>query len=120
MKKRELEMFRRILQQQLAELTQKSNAMIADLMNSTVQTADPNDQATFDFDRDFTLRILSRENQLIRKIKKAMQKIEDHTFGVCEICDEDIPIERLKLRPVAELCIDCKTYQEKLERLTCE
>jgi RNA polymerase-binding transcription factor DksA len=41
-------------------------------------------------------------------------------FQICEVCGEEIDIERLKLRPVTELCIGCKIYQEKLEKLACE
>ena len=71
-------------------------------------------------ERDFTLRMLDRENKLIIKIKKVLGKIEDQTFGICEVCGEEIDSERLRLRPVTELCIGCKTYQERLEKLTCE
>ncbi|MCH8883130.1 MAG: TraR/DksA C4-type zinc finger protein, partial [SAR324 cluster bacterium] len=38
------------------------------------------------------------------------------TFGVCESCGEKIGVERLKARPVAELCIECKVEQERNER----
>jgi hypothetical protein len=51
------------------------------------------------------------------KIKKTLQKIEDQTFGICEVCGEEIDMERLKLRPVTGLCIDYKSHQEKLEKL---
>ena len=120
MKKREVAFFRKMLQQQLEELTQKSDAAIAGLLNSTDTSADPLDRTSLELERDFTLRMLDRENKLIVKIKKALGKIEDHTFGICEICGDEIDIERLKLRPVTELCIGCKTHRERLEKLTCE
>jgi DnaK suppressor protein len=120
MKKRELEFFRKLLREQLRELTEKSDATIAGLLNSTVASADPLDRTSLELERDFTLRLLDRESKLILKIKKALEKIEDQTFGICEICGEEIQIERLKLRPVTELCIACKTHQERLEKLTCE
>jgi RNA polymerase-binding transcription factor len=120
MKKRELEFFRKMLKQQLLELTQKSDAAIAGLLESTITSADPLDRTSLELERDFTLRMLDRENKLILKIKKGLEKIEDQTFGICEVCGEEIDIERLKLRPVTELCIGCKTHQERLEKLTCE
>ncbi len=46
----------------------------------------------------------------------ALEKIEDGIYGECESCGEDIGMKRLEARPVAELCIDCKSEQEKLER----
>ena len=120
MKKKELEFFRKMLKQQLEELTQRSDATIAGLLDSTVNSADPLDRTSLELERDFTLRMLDRENKLIIKIKKALGKIEDQTFGICEVCGEGIDIERLRLRPVTELCIGCKIHQEKLEKLTCE
>ena len=119
MKKRQLAFFRNMLQEQLEELTQKSDATIARLLNSTVESADPLDRTSLELERDLTLHMLDRENKLILKIKKTLQKIEDRTFGICEGCDEEIDIERLKSRPVTELCIECKTHQEKLEKLNC-
>jgi DnaK suppressor protein len=120
MKKKEREFFRKMLKRQLEDLTRKSDIALAGLLDSTVHAADPLDQASAQLERDLALRMLDRENKLILKIKKALEKIEDESFGICEGCGEDIDIERLKLRPVAEFCIGCKTHQEKLEKLTCE
>jgi RNA polymerase-binding transcription factor DksA len=64
MRKRELEFFRKILKQQLEELTRKSDASIAGLLNSTVTSADPLDRTSLELERDFTLRMLDRENKL--------------------------------------------------------
>jgi len=120
MKKREMEFFRKMLKQQLKELTEKSDAAIAGLLDSTVTSADPLDRTSLELERDFTLRMLDRENKLMLKIKKALAKVEDRTFGICEVCGEEIDIERLKSRPVTALCIGCKTHQERIEKLTCE
>jgi DnaK suppressor protein len=57
-----------------------------------------------------------RERKLIVKIKKALERIENGTFGICERCGEDISIKRLTARPVTTLCIDCKTKEEALEK----
>jgi DnaK suppressor protein len=63
------------------------------------------------------LRIRDRERRLINKIKEALERIENGTFGICEMCEEDISEARLKARPVTTLCIDCKIEQEKNEKL---
>lgn len=119
MTKKELELFRKMLTQRLDELTQKSDTAIAGLLNSTVNSADPLDQASLGAERDYAIRVLRRENQLIMKIKKALRKIEDRTLGICEVCGEEIGVDRLKSRPVTELCIGCKINQENHEKLTC-
>jgi DnaK suppressor protein len=62
------------------------------------------------------LRIRDRENKLIKKIKKALDRIENGTFGICEKCGEDISVKRLKARPVTTHCIDCKTKEEAFEK----
>jgi DnaK suppressor protein len=77
---------------------------------------DPPDRASLEADRNFMLRIRDRENKLIKKIKKALDRIENGTFGVCEKCGEDISVKRLKARPVTTLCIDCKTKEEAFEK----
>ena len=62
------------------------------------------------------LRIRDRERKLISKIDKALDRIEDGTFGICEECGEEITEGRLKARPVTTFCIGCKEEQEKLEK----
>jgi DnaK suppressor protein len=68
-------------------------------------------------DRAFTLRIRDRERRLIKKIRQALDRIEDGSFGVCEDCGEQIGVPRLKARPVTKLCINCKSKQEEDESL---
>jgi DnaK suppressor protein len=77
---------------------------------------DPTDRASLESDRNFMLRMKDRERKLIVKIKKALERIENGTFGICERCGEDISIKRLTARPVTTLCIDCKTKEEALEK----
>ena len=67
-------------------------------------------------DRNFMLRIRDREYKLIKKIKEALARLENDTYGVCEECGEDISVPRLKARPVTTLCIDCKAKEEALEK----
>jgi DnaK suppressor protein len=83
----------------------------------TTNFPDPNDRATQESDRSFELRIRDRERKLINKIKEALERIEEGTFGVCEMCEEEIGEARLKARPVTTLCIDCKMEQERKEKL---
>ncbi len=77
---------------------------------------DPNDRATLESDRNFVLRIRDRERKLITKIDKALDRIADGSFGICEECGEEISEGRLKARPVTTLCIKCKQEQEKQEK----
>ena len=66
----------------------------------------------------FTGRLREREQGLLAKVDTALRKIADGEYGECVNCGEDIGVKRLRARLVAELCIDCKSEQEKLERRT--
>jgi DnaK suppressor protein len=120
MKKKELDFFRVTLKKQLEQLARKSEGSIAVLLDATVASADPLDRAALESERELAVHMMERDKKLMVKIKKALQKIDDRTYGVCEECDEDIDIARLKLRPVTELCITCKKQQERMEKLTCD
>ena len=77
---------------------------------------DPSDRASMEADLGFELRLRGRESKLVAKIEAALQRIKDGTYGVCSRCGKDISRQRLEARPVTELCIDCKTLQEKHEK----
>jgi DnaK suppressor protein len=86
-------------------------------MHSKEETfPDPTDRASLESDRNFMLRIRDRENKLIKKIRKALERIEEGTFGLCETCGEEIGIERIRARPVTTQCIACKTKAEAREK----
>ena len=78
---------------------------------------DLGDQASAETDRNFLLRLRGREQRLINKIEEAMERINAGTFGICDSCGSEITFARLWARPVATLCIDCKTEQEEEERM---
>jgi DnaK suppressor protein len=75
------------------------------------------DQASAEIDRNFMLRLKGRERQLLKKIDESIEKINSGTYGICEICGEEINIKRLEARPVTTMCIECKTEQEEEEKL---
>lgn len=73
------------------------------------------DQASSEYAQSMVFRLRDREKFLLRKIEKALARIEDGTFGTCERCEESISAKRLEARPVTTLCIRCKEEQEKKE-----
>lgn len=115
MEEKELEFFKELLNTQLEELLNRAGYTVAGLREEMDSCADLTDRASFEIDRTFMLRIRNRESKLIKKIKKALERIEDGIFGICERCDEEISIKRLEARPVTTLCIKCKTKEEKIE-----
>ncbi len=75
------------------------------------------DQASAEIDRNFTLRLRDRERKLLKKIEEALDQIDNGSYGICEICGQEISLKRLEARPVTTMCIDCKTEQEEEEKL---
>lgn len=116
MKKKDIEYFRELLTKRLEDLLAQADNTVSGMTTPKGNFPDPTDRATLESDRNFMLRIRDRESKLIKKIKKALERIENGTFGICETCGEDISIERLKARPVTTQCIDCKTKEEAFEK----
>ncbi len=77
---------------------------------------DPTDRASLETDRNFLLRVKDRERKLISKVDEALKRIDDGTYGVCELCGESISTKRLEVRPVTTCCIECKTEEEENEK----
>ena len=117
MKPEKLEFFRYMLKQKINELLDDAEKTVSEMTNGKENYPDPNDRASLESDRNFELRIRDRERKLIAKMQEAIKRIDDGTFGVCEVCGGPISEKRLVARPVTTLCIDCKTKQEKLEKL---
>jgi len=105
-----------LLLQQLEDYTRRGDDAVSGMKEEDNFYADPLDRASSETVRDFSLRIKDRESQLIKKIKNALEKIEEGTYGICETCEEEISFDRLKARPVAMHCIECKTKSEYLEK----
>lgn len=118
LQREDFEYFKDLLLQQLDELLAHAQKTVAQLIRNEAFSADILDQASSDIDCNYTLRICDRESRLIKKIKTALQKIEEGTFGICESCDEPIGIGRLKARPVTAYCIRCKTQMEAFEKVS--
>jgi DnaK suppressor protein len=112
-----LEFFRCLLQEEMRLLLEEAGKTVSEMTADNTNFPDPNDRATQECDRTFELRIRDRERRLINKIREALQRIDEGSFGTCEVCGDEITEARLKARPVTTLCIDCKIEQEKKEKL---
>lgn len=117
MEEGKLEYFRGVLLEEMRLLLEDAGKTVSEMTSDTTNFPDPNDRATQESDRSFELRIRDRERKLINKIKEALDRIDEGTFGVCDTCGEEIGEGRLKARPVTTLCIDCKMEQERREKL---
>ena len=109
--------FKILLQQQLDELVQDAGKTVSEMTEEKTNFPDPTDRASLESDRNFELRIRERELKLSNKIRQALDRIKKESYGLCESCEEEIGLERLRARPVTTLCIDCKTEEERQEQI---
>ncbi len=103
-------------------LTMKKE-LLTDL-DERIKTSDVSDQrvigdifddADLEQSREFNLLLNTREKQKIKQIEQALLKLENGEYGICENCEDDIPVGRLKAMPFASLCVKCKSEQESIE-----
>ena len=116
MKKKVLDFFKKYLENRLQELLSQADDTVSGMTSANENFPDPTDRASLEADRNFLLRIRDRESKLIKKIKQALDRIENGTYGICESCGEEISVKRLKARPVTTQCIECKAKEEALEK----
>ena len=116
MEKEQLRQFEEQLKAMKGEIISDVEQTLTEMTSQHGNIPDPNDRATIESDREFELRLRSRERKLLDKIEMAIGRIDNGTYGVCAECEEPIGIKRLQARPVATYCIDCKLEQERRER----
>jgi DnaK suppressor protein len=105
------------LQRERAELLQ---AVAARPLSEGIEVAlcpDLSDQASAEIDQHFTLRLKERERNLLKQIDDALDRLATERYGICEDCAKEIPVPRLKVRPMATHCVECKTLQEEREKI---
>lgn len=71
------------------------------------------DEGTDDFGRTINLEISNRESIILRQVERALEKIDEGTYGLCDITGKDIPVKRLEAIPYATMTVDA---QEKFEK----
>ena len=77
------------------------------------QPGDEADLASEDAEVSLETRLMDRDAKLLREVERALEKVQDGLYGLCEGTDEPIGYARLKLRPWTRYSV---TYKEELER----
>ena len=112
------------LQGQRVVLLEKRERILG-LMRSAEQNSDPDelrvademDLSSVGYDQAFEYRLRDRDATLIKKIDKAMRRIDAGEYNFCEECEAVIGAQRLIARPETDLCIQCKEKQEHVEKM---
>lgn len=116
LKKSEIAKFKKRLedmQYQLTKTLRGSTAEIKKPDEATGYSQHQADQGTDDFDRTISLEVTGKEYEILRQIERALEKIRDDTYGICDVTGEPIPPARLDAVPYATMTVQA---QDKMER----
>ncbi len=114
---RQREYFRRKLLAWRDDLLRGSDETKSHLKTGGLHEADIADRAALETDTSIELRTRDRERKLVAKIDEALRRIEDGTYGFCEMTREPIGLKRLEAMPTATLSVDAQERHERMERV---
>ena len=112
-----IEEIKNILLAERKRLMSEAVKTLSGLHSATESLPDFSDRSSLEMEQGFLLKLRERERKFIQKIDEALDRIEDGSFGKCEDCKRDIGIKRIKARPTVTMCIECKTEEERKEKL---
>lgn len=116
LKKNEIAKFKKRLEEMRAQLSNSLKGTTAEVKTpdeATGYSQHQADQGTDDFDRTISLEVTTREYGILRQIERALEKIDDGTYGKCDVTGEEIPLARLEAVPYATMTVKA---QEQLEK----
>lgn len=117
LKKADIERFKKRLEEMRAQMTN----LIRDTSEDTKRASDETkgysqhqaDEGTDDFNRTVSLAVTSKEFGVLRQIERALDKIDEGTYGICDITGEEIPLARLEAIPYATMTVKAQERMEK-------
>lgn len=114
--KAQLEKFKKRLIELRSQITQTLNVTTRDVKRpdeATGYSQHQADQGTDDFDRTISLSLTTKEFELLRQIDRALEKIDESSYGICDVSGEEIPIARLEAIPYATMTVKAQSKFEK-------
>ena len=90
-----------------------SENIIPETLIASTEIGDLIDQAGDERDRELSLLLSGRDKEKLAAIDEALEKLEEGTYGICEECGDKIGPGRLKVMPLARLCVNCQSKMEK-------
>ncbi|MDI6786155.1 MAG: TraR/DksA C4-type zinc finger protein [bacterium] len=102
-----------IKEMQIMEQDNLRNSMQSVSGNLSAYSQHMAETAADSFEREKNIGLLSTVNSMIKEINDALCKINNNSYGICEICNQEISFIRLEAIPYARHCINCKRNMEK-------
>lgn len=117
MNDRQTEYFRDKLQTWKAQILEQNKDTIEEMKMDARNIPDVADRASEETDRALELRTRDRQRKLVSKIDAALRRIDDGSYGYCEVTGEPISLKRLDARPIATLSLEAQERHERRERV---
>lgn len=98
---------------QLSHALKEATAEVKDAGDSKGYSQHQADEGTDDFGRTIDLEISNKESLILRQVERALEKLDEGTYGVCDITGKEIPIKRLEAIPYATMTVEAQDKFEK-------
>ncbi len=116
MNQRQQDYFRMLLLDWKKSIHDAAGQTLQSLQDGPIREPDLNDRASSETDWGIELRTRDRQRKLISKIDSALRRIDDGSYGYCEVTGEPIGLRRLEARPTATLSLEAQERHERKER----
>ncbi|WP_345991520.1 RNA polymerase-binding protein DksA [Sulfurimonas sp. HSL-1716] len=114
MRQSELDFFKKMLETRRAQIVKNILGVEEEMgMLRQEELHDDADYAVMNNNNLVESAIGEQQNKELREIEISLHKIFTQSYGRCEMCEELINIHRLKVKPHAKYCIDCREIAEK-------
>ena len=117
MNERQVDYFRNKLMNWKSQILEQSKGTIEGMQADARNIPDMADRASEETDRALELRTRDRQRKLVSKIDAALRRIEDGSYGYCEVTGEPISLKRLDARPIATLSLEAQERHERREKV---
>jgi len=110
----ELSYFKEILESRKTQINKNIDGVNSELKQlNSLELNDEGDHASVSNNSLVESAIVSQQMQELQEIEVTLGKISVGDYGICEMCEDDIGFQRLKVKPHAIYCIDCREIVEK-------
>lgn len=100
------------LAHEIADLERESSVTLSDQSGENNYRDHMADQGTATFGKELDMTLEGNARELYQSVVKALDRMDEGNYGTCLRCGGPIAVERLRAMPAAELCIQCKEWEE--------
>lgn len=112
----ELNYFKEILESRKVQIIKNISGVNEEIRQlNSLELNDEGDYASANNSSMVEGAIVQQQEKELREITLALGKIASREYGICEMCEDDIGFQRLKVKPHAIYCIDCREIVEKIK-----